>query len=397
MTTCSMKGLLSDSFAGEWGGGAGDLLTPVLRTANFNDDGSLDYDSPAYRCIAEKKVKTKRLRRGDIILEKSGGTPNRPVGIVAYYDSDDEALCSNFNHVLRFDEGSANPFYMFHQLRWLREKGAFAPYTRKTTGLQNLQMKAFVELELVVPPKDEQDRAATSIRAIGSSRNELKKLLENLDELVKSRFVEMFGELLESGGDDEAEQLSNVAEIVSGITKGRKITSGATLRNVPYMAVSNVKDGYIDWTRVKTIDVTEEEVARYRLVPYDVLMTEGGDPDMLGRGALLLDHPKDCIHQNHVFRVRITDERLRPEYFEYYLQSPRAKQYFFSCAKRTTGIATINKRQISGLPVVMPPVSRQEAFISFVRQVDKLKFETQQAIDKLQMLYDSLAQEYFGS
>jgi type I restriction enzyme S subunit len=140
------------------------------------------------------------------------------------------------------------------------------------------------------------------------------------------------------------------------------------------MAVSNVKDGYIDWTRVKTIDVTEEEVARYRLAPYDVLMTEGGDPDKLGRGALLLDPPEDCIHQNHVFRVRITDERLRPEYFEYYLQSPRAKHYFFSCAKRTTGIATINKKQISGLPVVMPPISQQEAFISFVHQVDKLGF-----------------------
>ena len=188
MTVCSMKDLLSGSFAGEWGSESGEVLTPVLRTANFNDDGSLDYDSPAYRCIPEKKVQAKRMLRGDIILEKSGGTPNRPVGIMAYYDSDDEALCSNFNHILRFDADSVNPFFMFHQLRWLREKGAFSPYTRKTTGLQNLQMKAFVDLELKVPTKAKQDGVAATIRAIDLRRNELKKLLEKLDELVKSRF-----------------------------------------------------------------------------------------------------------------------------------------------------------------------------------------------------------------
>lgn len=188
MTVCSMKDLLSDSFAGEWGDECGEILTPVLRTANFNEDGSLDYDSPAYRCIPERKVRAKRMRRGDIILEKSGGTPNRPVGIMAYYDSDDEALCSNFNQILRFDAGSVNPFFMFHQLRWLRGKGAFAQYTRRTTGLQNLQMKTFVDLELKVPAKAKQDEAAATIRAIVLRRNALKKQLEILDELVKSRF-----------------------------------------------------------------------------------------------------------------------------------------------------------------------------------------------------------------
>lgn len=188
MSICSMKSLLVDSFSGEWGTETGEVLTPVLRTANFNEDGSFDYSSPAYRCISEKKVQAKRMRRGDIVLEKSGGTPNRPVGIMAYYDSDDEALCSNFNHVLRFDADSVNSFFMFHQLRWLRERGAFAPYTRKTTGLQNLQMKAFVDLELTVPPRVKQDDVAAAIRAIDSERNELNTLLERLDELVKSRF-----------------------------------------------------------------------------------------------------------------------------------------------------------------------------------------------------------------
>lgn len=109
--------LLLDTFSGEWGTGEGESLTPVLRTSNFNEDGSLDYSTPAMRCIPERKVTKKRMVRGDIILEKSGGTPKRPVGIMAFYDSDTLALCSNFNQVLRFDADRILPKFAFHQLR----------------------------------------------------------------------------------------------------------------------------------------------------------------------------------------------------------------------------------------------------------------------------------------
>lgn len=144
--------VLAASFSGEWGSESGDELTPVLRTANFNDDGSLDYSTPAMRCIPKLKVEKKTLRRGDVVLEKSGGTPNRPVGMVAYYESDGPALCSNFNQALRFNDETADSRYMFYQLRWLRDRRAFAPYIRKTTGLQNLQMKAFANLKIKCPP-----------------------------------------------------------------------------------------------------------------------------------------------------------------------------------------------------------------------------------------------------
>jgi type I restriction enzyme S subunit len=77
------------------------------------------------------------------------------------------------------------------------------------------------------------------------------------------------------------------------------------------MAVSNVKAGYIDWTNVKTIEATKTEIATYQLKINDVLMAEGGDPDKVGRGALLTTVPKNCIHQNHVFRVRLN--QLSPD------------------------------------------------------------------------------------
>lgn len=143
-----------------------------------------------------------------------------------------------------------------------------------------------------------------------------------------------------------------IADIVSGITKGRK-TKSTNLRKVPYMAVSNVKDGYIDWTTVKTILATEDEIEQYRLVPDDVLMTEGGDPDKVGRGSIITEPPIDCIHQNHIFRVRLDENQILPRFFSAFLQSPKSKLYFLRAAKQTTGIASINMKQLRGLPTIV--------------------------------------------
>lgn len=219
--------------------------------------------------------------------------------------------------------------------------------------------------------------------------------LQKLDELVKARFVEMFGDMYLNTMEWRELQLEIMADIVSGITKGRKI-AGKQLTKVPYMAVSNVKDGYIDWTTVKTIEATDQEINQYRLLPDDVLMTEGGDSDKLGRGAIIRTPLENCIHQNHIFRVRLDESHILPDYFAEYLKHQRAKRYFLGCAKQTTGIASINMKQLKALPVLLPPLELQNEFSAFIRQIDKSKVAVQKALDEAQLLFDSLMQKYFG-
>lgn len=219
--------------------------------------------------------------------------------------------------------------------------------------------------------------------------------LSALNDLIKARFVEMFGDMyLNSKGWSET-KLESMADVVSGITKGRK-TRNEDLTEVPYMAVSNVKDGYIDWTTVKTIEATQQEITQYRLLPNDVLMTEGGDPDKVGRGAIIKEPLENCIHQNHIFRVRLDESVILPEFFAEYLQHQRSKRYFLRCAKQTTGIASINMKQLRALPVLVPPLSEQEGFVLFKEQIDKSKVAVQKALDETQILFDSLMQKYFG-
>src|SRR5260370_20248201 len=127
----------------------------------------------------------------------------------------------------------------------------------------------------------------------------------------------------------------------SGNTKGRNINV-SPVRTVPYLAVVNVQDRALDLRQLKTIAATEAEIQRYRLQKDDLLLTEGGDPDKLGRGTLWSGEIDECIHQNHIFRVRLTDSRFLPVFVNWVVGSERGKRYFLRSAKQTTGIASIN-------------------------------------------------------
>ena len=183
----------------------------------------------------------------------------------------------------------------------------------------------------------------------------------------------MFGDPRENPNGYKKIELSSVSEIMSGITKGRKPKT-SVLRTVPYLCTANVQNGFLDWTETKYIDATEEEIAQYSLLADDVLMIEGGDPDKVGRGCLAGITPEDCIFQNHVFRVRTNKAELVPQFLALYILLPSTKEYFLNCAKQTTGIATINKKQLSSMMVVCPPLTAQAEYMRFAEQTDKSKY-----------------------
>ena len=245
----------------------------------------------------------------------------------------------------------------------------------------NLKLDMLKEITIPESSLNDQKRCAATLDNLQYLIELRKKQLNELDNLIKARFIELFGDMFLNSKAWKKQALDSLADVVSGITKGRK-TKEPQLIEVPYMAVSNVKDGYIDWTTVKTIQATQQEIEQYRLLPDDVLMTEGGDPDKLGRGAILKEPLQNCIHQNHIFRVRLNESLILPAFFEEYLKHQKAKRYFLGCAKQTTGIASINMRQLKALPVLLPPLELQEQFAAFVEQTDKSKVVVQKALSK---------------
>ncbi|QDC02315.1 restriction endonuclease subunit S [Mesorhizobium sp. 8] len=252
--------------------------------------------------------------------------------------------------------------FLLHFLR-LNRNVDWAASRATGVNLPRLSPNELLCLEIPLPPLPEQRRIAAILDKADALRRKRKRAIELLDSLTQSIFLEMFGKKPEQLSRwSKPIPLSEVADIGSGITKGRKLNGSAT-REVPYLAVVNVQDRRLDLSTVKYIEATEGEIERYRLQPNDLLLTEGGDPDKLGRGTLWAGELAEAIHQNHIFRVRTTSNRLLPLFLNWLVGSGYGKKYFLRVAKQTTGIASINKTQLSAFPTVIPPMDLQQKFV----------------------------------
>jgi type I restriction enzyme, S subunit len=165
--------------------------------------------------------------------------------------------------------------------------------------------------------------------------------------------------------------LDDCATVQSGVAKGRKF-SNVEMVDVPYLRVANVQDGHLDLSDMKEIYIRRSEVERYRLQAGDVVLTEGGDFDKLGRGFIWRGELDLCVHQNHVFAVRPDRTRLLPEFFAYLAQSAYGKAYFLKVAHKTTNLACINSTKLKAFPVLIPPtLDEQLEIVEILDAIDR--------------------------
>jgi type I restriction enzyme, S subunit len=157
--------------------------------------------------------------------------------------------------------------------------------------------------------------------------------------------------------------LKAVCKIQSGVTLGKDYT-GQTLSEYPYLRVANVQAGHANLAVVKSIRVTEAEALRCSLQQGDVLMTEGGDPDKLGRGCVWDAQVTPCLHQNHIFAVRPNQSDLVPHFLSALMGTGYARAYFQSTAKQTTNLAATNKTTIGQFKVLLPKVDEQNRILA---------------------------------
>jgi type I restriction enzyme S subunit len=276
---------------------------------------------------------------------------------------------------------------MFHQ-----------QFMRTVSGVGGSLLRArpaeVAKISIPLPPLEEQKRIASILDKAEGIRCKRRQAIQLADEFLRSVFLDMFGDpVLNPKGWKEA-RLDQISEIVSGVTKGRKLNDKVTVI-VPYMRVANVQDGRILIDDVQEIEVLKSEVEKYRLRQGDILLTEGGDPDKLGRGAVWKGEIDPCIHQNHIFRVRTNMEIILPEFLSALIGSQRGKRYFLKAAKQTTGVASINKTQLSGFPALLPPIDIQYEYLRRLEKFDHMVNLQENIYKEMGNLFNSLTQRAF--
>lgn len=246
------------------------------------------------------------------------------------------------------------PEFLFYVSQTLR----LEELTRATT-VPSLRKGDVERLPVLMPPLAEQDAIValldTQLQRLTDGRKHFEDALAGLkrfrssvlhDELERERW--------------RRQPLNAVADIGSGLTKGRR-TKG-DVASYSFLRAANLRDGFLDLGEIKHIDATPVEAARTLLEVGDHLMVEGsGSPDRLGQGWLWEGQASQCLHQNHVFRARPRRGIVEPRFLAWALQSPSTRKYFRQCAKTTSGLATMNKKQLGALEVPVPPLDEQRA------------------------------------
>ncbi len=251
------------------------------------------------------------------------------------------------------------------------------------------------EVTFDLPPLAEQRRIVDRLDALTArltrARAELDRvpvLAERLRSSVLSRAFsgELTADWRAANGLNDADwpvhSLGEIAEVQGGIQVGKKRPADAVLLDTPYLRVANVQRGWLKLEEIKTLGVTEHERSRLLLRDGDILMNEGGDRDKLGRGWVWHEEVPDCIHQNHVFRIRLTDDAFPPEFISHYANE-FGQQYFIDQGTQTTNLASISKRRVMALPVPVPPTDEAVEVLRLVdaafARADRLEAEAAKA------------------
>ena len=283
--------------------------------------------------------------------------------------------------------------FLFH---FLRQPCIVSLAATRSDGvnLPRVSPKTLLSFPVSLPPLTEQRRIAALLDKADIVIRKRREGLRLLDGFLRSVFLELFGDPVKREDGWDTVKLDEISEIASGVTIGRKLDVSATT-DVPYLRVANVHDGRLDLAEVKTTPATHQDRAQYRLLPGDVVLTEGGDPDKLGRGAVWRGEIGECIHQNHIFRVRF-QHGFVPDYVSALLGSTYGKRYFLRAAKQTTGIASINRSQLAAFPVIAAPHSMQRQYEAVAARVTSLSTKYRSALEVTERLRDSITQIVFG-
>jgi type I restriction enzyme S subunit len=178
------------------------------------------------------------------------------------------------------------------------------------------------------------------------------------------------------------QMLDDLLWITGGVTLGRKL-AGRALVALPYLRVANVQRGHLMLDDLKDVEVPADEVDKYLLRPGDLLITEGGDWDKVGRTAIWRGEIGRCLHQNHIFRARGCSDEFLPRWAELYLNSTPARNYFAGSSKQTTNLASINMAQLRSCAFPLPPLPEQHRIVAKVDELmalcDRLEARQQDA------------------
>lgn len=352
----------------------------VVPMELLSNDGAIDVSNQ--QPLEEVSTGLPLFEKGDVLFAKITPCMENGKGAFVRQLPTRYAFGSTEFHVLRPSKKIDGQFLYYATFNPVYRAYA-AENMIGAAGQKRVSSRFLKDSRLFLPPLPEQQRVAAyldaSCAAIDAAVSAKRHQLETLDALRKTIIQRAVTRGLKDNAKLEATgnvwmeniprgwrliSLKRIADIQTGLTLGK--TYDGPLVERPYLRVANVQDGHLDLDEITNVEVPLAVAAGVELRAGDVLMTEGGDLDKLGRGYLWHGQIPDCLHQNHIFAVRCFPNKLRPSFLAYLTASRYGRDYFEATGKRTTNLANTNATKVGQFPVPLPAIKEQDEICEFL-------------------------------
>lgn len=378
----------------------GDVCTIVSGTTPKTDineywDGDIDWITPA-EINEDSYVVNESLRKITLLAVQKTGMSSFPAGTVILSSRAPIGKVAIAGKEMYCNQGFKNMIcgnrinneYLFWFLKgnteYLNSLGRGATF-------KEISKKIVENIEIVLPGLEEQKNIAKILHRCNRVMQMKKKELAVLDELVKARFVEMFGTY---PANEMGWCTGTIRDVISEARYGssRPAVEGG---QYPYLRMNNITyDGELDLSDIKRIDVPDSELEKCTVRQGDVLFNRTNSRELVGK-TCVYNRDEMMVLAGFVIRIRV-NSRVLPVFLSSFLNTDFSKQMLLGMCRTAVGQANINAKELQDIGLYIPPIDLQQKFIDFKLQIDKSKAAVQKSLDETQVLFDSLMQKYFG-
>ena len=276
--------------------------------------------------------------------------------------------------------------YLFYAVEHMNLAKYFSGAT-----IPHIYFKDYQKEPINIPDIDTQKRISRIFDKIDALITSRKEQRTKLDQIVKSRFIEMFGVY---PANPMGWEIGTIRDIVTEVRYGssRPAVDGG---KYPYLRMNNITyGGELDLSDTKRIDIPDNELDKCTVRRRDILFNRTNSKELVGK-TCVYDRDEMMVLAGFVIRIRVKD-RILPEFLSAFLNTDFSKQMLLGMCKTAIGQANINAQELQNIGLYLPPVELQQCFVQFKKETDKSKLAIQKSLDKLEILKKALMQKYFG-
>lgn len=342
------------------------------------------YINNTFRKVSEEGIKSsslKLLEKGTVLL-----TSRAPIGKVAIVGK--EMYCNQGFKNIVCNKSIVNPEYIFY---WLKNNTDYLNSLGRGATFKEISKSIVENIEVPIYSLDVQNKIVEVLNKSQEIIDKRKKQIEELNLLVKSKFIEMFGDPVKNPLEW---QKGKIADIIVKTQYGTSNKADEFNGDFKVLRMNNITyDGNWDFTSIKYINLDEKEQKKYLVYKGEVLFNRTNSKELVGKTAVYKED-EPMAYAGYLVKA-IPNERANGEFISAYMNTKYVKDKLLNMAKNIVGMANINAEEFKKIDVYIPPIELQNQFADFVKQVDKLKFEMEKSLRELENNFNSLMNKAF--